>query len=195
SRRAPRRARPPGSAGRRPRRPARPLTAYPRVYALALSLVAHSDSDLDEPRIARFVGAFQQAAPLTIGELWALPTMLRLVLLENLRRLAERMIFGWEERRRAEAWAADVLARIRARSDRDAAVDAAVEVGGYDVAPGPAAALPEFGPLSDPFVVRLIQLLRDQDGADEIFDHIEAQLAALSTDLNEILRREHHAQA
>ena len=82
-----------------------PLTGYPRVYALALALVAHCDSELDEARITRFVRAFQEAAPLTIGELWALPTMLRLVLLENLRRLAERMVWGWEERRRAERWA------------------------------------------------------------------------------------------
>ena len=42
--------------------------------------------------------AFQEVAPLTIGELWAVPTMLRLVLLENLRRLAEQMLWGWDER-------------------------------------------------------------------------------------------------
>ena len=69
----------------------------------ALELVAHTDSELDETRIAGFVRAFQEAAPLMIGELWALPTMLRLVLLENLRRLSELMIWRREERRRAEA--------------------------------------------------------------------------------------------
>ena len=81
-----------------------PLAGYPRVYALALTLVAHTDSELDETRITRFVQAFQQVAPLTIGELWALPTMLRLVLIENLRRLAEQMLQVWGERRRAESW-------------------------------------------------------------------------------------------
>ena len=53
----------------------------------------------------------QEVAPLTIGELWAVPTMLRLVLLENLRRLAEQMLWGWDERQRAERWAAESLAR------------------------------------------------------------------------------------
>ena len=61
-------------------------------------------------RITRFVQAFQEVAPLTIGELWALPTMLRLVLLENLRRLAEQMLWGWDERRRAERWCEQALA-------------------------------------------------------------------------------------
>ena len=73
-----------------------PLAGYPRVYALALSLVAHTDSELDEPRIIRFVQAFQDVAPLTIGELWALPTMCRVVLIENLRRLAEQMTLELE---------------------------------------------------------------------------------------------------
>src|SRR6185312_13238843 len=107
---------PPGYDELLPKLATPPLAGYPRVFALALALVAHSDSELDEARITRFVRAFQEANPLTIGELWALPTMLRLVLLENLRRLAERMIWGWNERRRAEQWAGEVLARARARS-------------------------------------------------------------------------------
>ena len=67
-----------------PKLSGRPLRGYPRVYALALALVAHTDSELDEARLIGYVRAFQEVAPLTIGELWALPTMLRLVLLENL---------------------------------------------------------------------------------------------------------------
>ena len=39
--------------------------------------------DGDEDRIRRFVLAYQEEAPLTMGELWALSPMLRLVLLDN----------------------------------------------------------------------------------------------------------------
>ena len=92
-----------------PKLSGRPLHGYPRVYALALALVAHTDSELDEARLIGFVQAFQEVTPLTIGELWALPTMLRLVLLENLRRLSEQMLWRWDERRRADRWAADAL--------------------------------------------------------------------------------------
>ena len=103
---------PPGYDEQLPKLSVQPLGGYPRVYALALALVAHTDSELDETRIARFVRAFQEAAPLTIGELWALPTMLRLVLLENLRRLSEKMIWRWEERRRAERWVKSADRRV-----------------------------------------------------------------------------------
>ena len=77
------------------------LVGYPRVYALALALIAHTDSNLDDAHITRFVQAFQTVAPLTIGELWAVPTMLRLGLLENLCRMSEHMLQVWDERRRA----------------------------------------------------------------------------------------------
>ena len=64
-----------------------PWAGLPRIYALAVALITHTDSHLDDAAILRFVQAFQEVAPLTIGELWAVPTMLRLALLENLRRL------------------------------------------------------------------------------------------------------------
>ena len=81
-----------------------PLAGYPRVFALALEIIAHTDSSLDEAHITRFVQAYQSVAPLTIGELWAVPIMLRLGLLENLRRLSRQMIGAWDDRSEAESW-------------------------------------------------------------------------------------------
>ena len=109
---------PPGYDEQLPKLASPPLRAYPRCFALALALVAHTDSELEETRIVRFVRAFQEVVPLTIGELWALPTMLRLVLLENLRRLAEKMNWKWDEQRRAERWASQSMAARRREGPR-----------------------------------------------------------------------------
>ena len=68
-----------------------PLIGLPRVYGIAWAFVAHTDSAFDEDLLVHFLGAYQQARELTLGELWALPTTLRVVLIENLRRLAERV--------------------------------------------------------------------------------------------------------
>src|SRR5438874_2950654 len=59
-----------------------PWAGLPRIYALAVALITHTDSHLDDPAILRFVQAFQEVAPLTTGELWAVPTILRLAPLE-----------------------------------------------------------------------------------------------------------------
>ncbi|MBU2409334.1 MAG: hypothetical protein KKC79_11905, partial [Gammaproteobacteria bacterium] len=66
-----------------------PLAGLPRVYGIAWAYVAHTDSVLNNELFTAFLDAYQDVDELTLGELWALPTTLRVVLLENLRRLAE----------------------------------------------------------------------------------------------------------
>src|SRR6478609_1994832 len=64
------------------------LEGYPRIYAVALALIAHTDSRLATNTLQRFIASYQTVAPLSIGELWAVAITLRLALVENLRRLA-----------------------------------------------------------------------------------------------------------
>src|SRR5690348_7293128 len=64
------------------------LKDYPRIYAVALELITHTDSRLDTNTLRRFIAAYQTVAPLSIGEVWAVAITLRLALVENLRRLA-----------------------------------------------------------------------------------------------------------
>ena len=68
-----------------------PLAGLPRVYGLAWGFVAHTDGDFDEDLLASYLVAYQETCELKLGEIWALPTTLRIVLVENLRRLAERV--------------------------------------------------------------------------------------------------------
>src|SRR5213595_1384615 len=69
-----------------------PFKNYPRIWALAIGLVAHTDSHLDTETLRRFINAYQNITPLSIGELWAVPITLRIALVENLRRLATRIV-------------------------------------------------------------------------------------------------------
>jgi len=84
-----------------PRLASREAAGAARIYALAVELVRHSDSRLDRPQLVRFLDAFQTVAPLTIGELWAWPSMLKLALIENLRRLADELLVARAARRAA----------------------------------------------------------------------------------------------
>ena len=68
-----------------------PLAGLPRVYGVAWAFVAHTDSAFDKTLLILFLNAYQQSCPLRLSELWALPTTLRVVLMENLRRLADRV--------------------------------------------------------------------------------------------------------
>jgi cyclic beta-1,2-glucan synthetase len=75
-----------------------------RIYAMAIELVRHSDSRIDQPRLEAFLNTYQRVAPLTIGELWAWPSMLTLALVENLRRLADEVMRARTARGLADAF-------------------------------------------------------------------------------------------
>jgi len=61
-----------------------PLQGHPRIFALAWEWIGYSQSQIDLTQAAAFVQDYQQVTPLTIGELWALPIMLRIGILERL---------------------------------------------------------------------------------------------------------------
>src|SRR5207244_7307730 len=90
-----------------------PFAGYPRVYGLAWAFVAHTDSRLDPDTLRRFVRAYQRVQPLTIGELWAVAITLRVVLIENLRRLAQAIVHARAARQQADALADQLLTLAR----------------------------------------------------------------------------------
>nr|AAP58539.1 putative cyclic beta 1'-2' glucan synthetase [uncultured Acidobacteriota bacterium] len=87
-----------------PRLAGREHDRHARVYVMAVELIRHSDSRLDNQQLVQFLTSYQRVAPLTIGELWAWPSMLKLALIENLRRLAEELLAARDARRAADLY-------------------------------------------------------------------------------------------
>ncbi len=86
-----------------------PSKGLPRVYDIAQETIAHGDGRVDPENLNRFVTAYQSITTLKLGELWAIPTMLRLALIENLRRVAGRIAAGRIDRDLADSWADKIL--------------------------------------------------------------------------------------
>jgi cyclic beta-1,2-glucan synthetase len=96
---------PKGYSRELPRLARGPSADCPRVYDLALESIAHGDGRVDTETLSRFVAAYQTVTVLNLGELWAVPIMLRLALIENLRRVGVRIAAAWDERNLANSWA------------------------------------------------------------------------------------------
>src|SRR6266850_3467741 len=86
-----------------------PSASLPRVYDIARETIAHGDGRLDLDGLCSFVASYQTITILALGELWAIPTMLRLALIENLRRVGTRMAAGRIDRNRADYWADQII--------------------------------------------------------------------------------------
>ncbi|HXU87624.1 MAG TPA: glucoamylase family protein, partial [Methylomirabilota bacterium] len=170
---------PPGFYRELPKLSEGPLAGYPRVYGIAWAFVAHTDSRFDPEALRRFLHAYQRVDPLTVGELWAVAITLRIVLVENLRRLAESIVRARAARQEADALADDVL--------------------GVDAAMAPAAnglARFESAPLVTAFAVQLVQRLREQDrAATPALLWLDRRLHAQGTTSDDIVRLEHQRQA
>jgi len=82
-----------------------PSAGLPRVYDIALETISHGDGRVDPESLGSFVAAYQSVSILKLGELWAIPIMLRLALIENLRRVASRIASDMAEQNRADHWA------------------------------------------------------------------------------------------
>jgi hypothetical protein len=96
---------PKGYSRELPRLAQGPSARLPRVYDLAFEAISHGDGRVDAESLLRFVTAYQSVTPLKLGELWAIPIMLRLGLIENLRRVGVRIASSTLDRNRADAWA------------------------------------------------------------------------------------------
>jgi len=103
--RAAKRLLPKGYAKGLPRLKTGPSKGLPRVYDIALETISHGDGRVDPERLSCFVAAYQTVTTLRLGELWAIPIMLRLALIENLRRVAARIAIDRIDRNRADYWA------------------------------------------------------------------------------------------
>ena len=171
---------PPGFYRQLPKLASGHLQDYPRVFGVAWAFVAHTDSRFDPELLRRFVTAYQRVQPLTIGELWAVPITLRVVLVENLRRLADRIVHS-----RA------------ARQEADRLADSLLGTGGQSSV-SPATALRRFEnrPLATAFAVQLVQRLRDLDPkVRPVLLWLDERLAAQGTTADDMVHAEHQQQA
>src|SRR5688572_13656602 len=103
--RAIRRLLPPSFSRELPRLASGSAASLPRAYGIALELIAHVDGRVDSASLNGFITSYQSVEPLKLGELWALPLMLRLALIENLRRVSVRIAAARRDRDLAGNWA------------------------------------------------------------------------------------------
>ncbi len=82
-----------------------PSAGLPRVYDIAQEIIAHTDGRIDLQGLSHFITAYQSVTHLKLGELWAIPIMLRLALIENLRRLAAQISIDRINQNLADYWA------------------------------------------------------------------------------------------
>ena len=152
-----------------------------RVYDLALELISHSQGHVDEDTLRAFIAAYQTIHPLRLGELWAIPIMLRIALIENLRTVIAAVTAGRSEREAAARWADQLL---EGAGDASRVVKALGEL----VAADPA--------LTVPFVAEIASRLQGQGAASTLpMAWLEQRLDSQGQTLEHIYQQASQSQA
>ena len=157
-----------------------PLAGHPRIFGLVWGYVAHTDSQFDPVTFARFVNAYQDVQALDIGELWAAAIALRLILIENLRRISVRVNTARFEREAADSAADLILGNAQAADSQ--LVELKTDGNGK---------------VTKPFAVQLQHRLRDLEGTAAVqqLSRLKDMVAAEGQTLEVIVADEHQRQA
>lgn len=158
------------------------LEGSTRIYDITLQKIAHSDGRIDIDRLGDFIEAYQSVTYLKLGELWAIPIMLRLGLIENIRRVSARVAIDRVDRNLADHWAKKMFEIIEVESTDLILVIAEM-----------ARSNP---PMSAAFVSELIRQLRGK-GPDlaMVLNWIEQQLSKSGLTSGELVNAENQTQA
>ena len=159
-----------------------PSSGLPRVYDIALEAISHGDGRVDAETLRRFVEAYQTITPLQLGELWAIPIMLRLAMIENLRRVSARISAARIHLNLAQAWA-DQMMEI-AESDPKSLILVIADMARSDP------------PMVSPFVAELARRLQGHGPALALpLTWIEQRLAESSQTIEQLVLSENQQQA
>ncbi|MHB9106268.1 MAG: hypothetical protein ACYDCO_04355 [Armatimonadota bacterium] len=158
------------------------LRGYPRVYGIAIELISHTDGRLDEEYLLSFMRGYQVETTLSSGELWALPIMAKIALVQNLQRLTQQIVDGQQHRAQAGRWADHIFAEA---SKDPRQLDAIIARHDHLL-----------GPLDPVFAVHLLQRFLDQGSAATPLLHwLDDRLARQGMSFDDVTRITHGNEA
>ncbi|HMA87332.1 MAG TPA: glucoamylase family protein [Burkholderiales bacterium] len=159
-----------------------PSAGLPRVYDIALETISHGDAQVDLEGFGRFIAAYQTVTTLTLGELWAVPIMLRLALLENLRRVGTHIIAHRMGRDLADFWT-DRMAET-AQNDPKSLILVVADMARSNP------------PMSSSFVAELARRLHGHGAAFAMpLNWVEQRLSELGLSIAQLVQAENQQQA
>jgi cellobiose phosphorylase len=154
----------------------------PRVYDIVLELISHVDAQIDAEPLSAFVAAYQTVHSLKLGELWAIPIMLRLGLIENLQRVTTRLTVARTDRDLADLW----VNRLQEMAEKDPShlVIVVADMAKSDL------------PLSSSFVAEFCQRLSRQSPVLHLArGWLEQRLGQLGLSIEQLVQLESQNQA
>ena len=157
------------------------LKGFPRLYAIALELVSHTDGRVDEKVLIDFISSYQSKSNLTSGELWAVPIMAKIALIENVRLICQDILENREERIKAEKIVDSIFSKQSLRENALEYLDSEIKA---------------MDNISPAFAEHIIKSIRNQgEDVGTLLHLLDEKLSFQDSTLESITAMEHQEQA
>lgn len=157
-----------------------PIAGFPRIYGVMMELTNLVNGRIDEETVSVFVDSYQNMSALTLGELWGVPIMLRLGLLERIRLVADEIIRRRVDCNLADSWADKLLNAAEKSSRRVVAVLSDMSSSIKEI--------------SNDFVIQMLQRLQGSDPLlSVITTWLQQQISTQGLDVDDIYRVQRHS--
>ncbi|MFZ5969549.1 MAG: GH36-type glycosyl hydrolase domain-containing protein [Bacillota bacterium] len=148
---------------------------YPRIYAIMMEYVSHTDSILEEEHLIEYIRAYQKHNVLTIAEIWAISLTTRIALIESIRVICEQILqtqVSWEKAEQVlDKTKEEVIADIKNNIEVDDRVDGS-------------------------YIQHLLNVLKNRGNDTEyILMEVSDKLIEFNITLDELIENEHKVQA
>lgn len=156
------------------------MKGFPRIYHIATELVSHTQGKLNQDIIERFINSYQTVVVLTSGELWALPIMLRIALIQNIGKITENIVFSSKEKAKAD----QIVSKVIQAQENHSGESIVTEFFSEKI---------EFNPY---FTERLLKLLRDNEiDSESLYQWIDENLEMKEYNIDKVIHVEHQLEA
>jgi cellobiose phosphorylase len=88
----------------------------PRAYHIFSELLKGNQNKIDRHVMETFINSYQKHAPLTLRELYAAPTILKIILVENIQHLMQRILLSFMEFKEAEFWLKQIIDKTKQKT-------------------------------------------------------------------------------
>ncbi len=158
------------------------MKGYTRIYAIAVELIGYTDGRIDEKIFSDYLNAYQSHIILNDKEIWFIPLVMRLALLDKIKQLCENIKNTQKQRRKAESVYNEWL--LLDQSDEEKSIKFIND------------SLKPLDEINFTFIEHLFYLLRNSGRSyAKVLEAINRNLEKLDTSVEEMTGKEHSMQS
>ena len=153
---------------------------YARIYVLAAEILAYTENNVNSTNLSLALRSYQKSKSLSMNEIWNIGTFLKIVLIQNIANICEKIYSSQIQKYRAES-IVERLVETRKKDEQIYKNDVTRQTNKLG-----------YGELKYPFIEHISYKLKKIGKKGKVFlDIVENQVNKMGTHISDVIQKEH----